>query len=647
MKFVIFVYIMFKFIKNSLQSSALDKNSNLENNSCSNPCNVCQSSIYTLKTFSKIDCLNTECPQICTGLRNDFLSQKNIQLSIFRNNQLTVCETCFRLNLCHMSECIQQKSIIKNSISSTLQNTQLFHKILSDQVVIDELNKLPSDLSFNINLIFTNGNRLMTDVLNYINLFYYSESLKKIYFNFYERITNEKYEIINQNVPSFSYDESITAYDEFFKNNENLDSLFQNYKIRVETLENFYKTQLINARISISPERLYNSFILNEEQYIIDKYTDFNIKMKNLIDEIFSFIEYLNVGIKKNIFIIGNIKKSFFNKNIENSQRLKEEPAIVLENTIDKKKQNPKKKEKTRKEKREIRNTEDLFKSSLDNNYPLDYKNSNKVYESYPKLDTDKINKNVDEIEAKLAKLNSNYENLTKGITGLEIEEDPLDTSKRKALNINLYRKNGFDDINAKRERLMKKNNRRNDEHNKQGSNKEEEQRKFRILLKKTYQMLLDFNKNALTNKNPQNKDVQEDLKTSTIIQTNTIEPVSENSGTKTLNATIKVENLINNSTVVTISSNNTNEIEDNSTQEILIDKMNFNELQKFLEMKNRTFANTTKDSIYMIEKEDKDIDSNRINGSVFSHLFLEKKLEKIDKDLNNLRNNNYPNILN
>ena len=174
MKFLIFVFITIKIIKNSLQSLALDTNSNLEKNSCSNPCNVCQSSIYTLKTFSKIDCLNTECPQICTGLRDDFLSQKNIQLSFFRDNQLTVCETCFRLNLCHMSECIQEKSIIGNTITSTLQNTQIFHKILSDQVVIDDLNKLPTDLSFNINLIFTNGNRLLTDVQNYINLFYLS-----------------------------------------------------------------------------------------------------------------------------------------------------------------------------------------------------------------------------------------------------------------------------------------------------------------------------------------------------------------------------------------------------------------------------------------------------------------------------------------
>ena len=152
-----------------------------------------------------------------------------------------------------------------------------------------------------------------------------------------------------------------------------------------------------------------NSFILNEEQSIIDKYTEFNIKMKNLIDEIFSFTEYLNIGIKKNIFIIGNIKKSFFNKNLKNIRPLNEEPAIVLENTIDKKKQYPKKKEKSRKERKEIRNTEDFFKSSLVNN-----KNLNKFDESYPKSDSDKNDKNEDEIEAKLAKLNSNYENLTK-----------------------------------------------------------------------------------------------------------------------------------------------------------------------------------------------------------------------------------------
>ncbi len=635
-------------MKNSLQSFALDKNSNLEKNSCSNPCNVCQSSIYTLKTFSKIDCLNTECPQICTGLRDDFLSQKNIQLSFFRNNQLTVCETCFRLNLCHMSECIQEKSIIGNTISSTLQNTQIFHKILSDQVVIDDLNKLPTDLSFNINLIFTNGNRLMTDAQNYINLFYYSESLKKIYFNLYERITNEKYEIKNQKDPSFSFDESITAYDEFFKNNENLDSLFKNYMIRVETLENFYKTQLINVRVSLSPERLYNSFILNEEQSIIDKYIEFNLKMKNLIDEIYSFTEYLNVGIKKNIFIIGNIKRSFFNKNLKNIKPLNEEPDIVLENTIDKKKQYPKKKEKSRKERKEIRNTEDMFKSSLVNNYPLDNKNLNKFNEFYPKSDRDKNNKNVDEIEAKLAKLNSNYENLTKGISNLEPIEDQLDTSKRKASTRNLYKKHGFDDINAKRDRLMKKNFKRINEDNGQESNKEEEQRKFRILLKKTYQMLIDFNKHALTNKNPnlKNKDLQEDLKTSTINKTKIIETISENSGTKTLIPTIKVDNLINNSTVVTISSNKTNAIEDNSTQEILIDKMNFDELQKLLDVKNHVYSNTTNGSEYMIQKEKNNFDSKRINNSVFSHLFLEKKIKKLDKDLNNLRYNIYSNII-
>lgn len=116
----------------------------------------------------------------CLDITKKWNTNRNQHFQFFKNNQINICETCFREGACHINDCILEKTLIQNSITEALANTQL-HTIQANQLSLEAINKHAEDYFFNMDFIMRNLVKMKKIVSKYITMFEEVVVIKKIY----------------------------------------------------------------------------------------------------------------------------------------------------------------------------------------------------------------------------------------------------------------------------------------------------------------------------------------------------------------------------------------------------------------------------------------------------------------------------------
>lgn len=108
-------------------------------------CNQCQNTVLIYKAVEKLKCSNAN-SELCSVILVKIKENYQI-LELIKNNSLSPCNICFRLEFCHLDTC----SKIENSIKDRLFN------IFENQ-------------DFNFNLIYLQGNRDIKQLYSLFNI---------------------------------------------------------------------------------------------------------------------------------------------------------------------------------------------------------------------------------------------------------------------------------------------------------------------------------------------------------------------------------------------------------------------------------------------------------------------------------------------
>jgi len=276
---------------------------------CEYSCSACQNNLFYLKTTKKVDCRFSQCPDLCLMISSRFYSGVNPHINFFIKNQIGTCDTCFRLDLCHMNQCNYQMNIIHNTIQNNLRKTESFHILKENNIIFNDINKRSKDYVFNMNLILSNLNNMNTILKKYIFLWNKSIRIKNIYLKIFSILTKSNIDFLN----SGNYKKDLISNNDSSADLQNIiiqmDQKFKNMIAK-------YSNKLEQNKILFSPNKVYDSNSILKYEKTLNDYISLNQDLFSITSEIFNISD----SIKSDIFHNRNFIKAIkieFSKNLK------------------------------------------------------------------------------------------------------------------------------------------------------------------------------------------------------------------------------------------------------------------------------------------------------------------------------------------
>ena len=282
-------------------------NPNFNFNICIDPCNSCQNSMYFLKFKNNAECQFNNCPKLCMSITNQWTSNINPHYEMFKNNQINICETCFRAGHCHISNCIAEKQMINSAIQKAELAVPILHSVNINNPVLtfDKINKNINEYFFNMDFVFRNLIKISNLIKKYEEIMKNTDKIHGIYSKLYEYFYNKQDSIIsnssNKNIPSTTtinkaYTSSIGInYQELFSN--------------LDLFKNYYSSMKSN-KIHLNDDKIYLSSDIHKESDMIASINDFDKKIRFTINQAFNITEIFNFKMNKNSECLDLLYKS-------------------------------------------------------------------------------------------------------------------------------------------------------------------------------------------------------------------------------------------------------------------------------------------------------------------------------------------------
>lgn len=110
-------------------------------------------------------------------------SNQNTILNYFKNDQINICETCFRGGYCHINDCILEKTLVHHAIDQSIAGHD-FHYLNENNNFFLKINKHSDEYFFNMDFVLKNLSKIEKMLYKYS--FLYKNSIKVK--NFYKKI---------------------------------------------------------------------------------------------------------------------------------------------------------------------------------------------------------------------------------------------------------------------------------------------------------------------------------------------------------------------------------------------------------------------------------------------------------------------------
>lgn len=323
MKYFIFLFLISFLVKvnsNSLkstfnlasatQTAANSKTNMIEN--CNNPCLSCQNTLYFLKFRGNAECRFNRCPGLCMSLSGQWHSNRNSHMNMFRENQINICETCFRSNHCHINDCILEKTIVHNAIQHATEKFN-FHYLNPNSGVFNIVNKKSEDYFFNMDFIFKNTDKTLGLLKQYEKVYADSIKLKKFYKIILKFLSNK----VQLNLSEVNLGLQIDIDADLLPQWSDMQEHLRIYK-------NYYMA-LKSDKIHLNEEKIYLSTDIKKEEDVVKNIIDFDNKVKlNLnkahnVTEVYKMKCHENLETLKKLVMFVDVVAS---SNIDNQKKM-------------------------------------------------------------------------------------------------------------------------------------------------------------------------------------------------------------------------------------------------------------------------------------------------------------------------------------
>jgi len=617
-----FLLIIFLLLSKTSCSELLEKSQSESEEKfnkfpCRFSCSVCQNSLFYLKNKKKVDCRFSQCPDLCLMISSRFYSDSNPHIEIFNKNQIGICDTCFRMDLCHINQCNFQKQIIHNAIQNALESEKSFHMINENNMIFYEFNKKFHDYIFNVNLILSNLNHMNNIFESYIMLWNRSIKIKSIYLKIFFNLKKKKFSLLNP--------EETLEKNNIYKNNDFQNIIIQmSYKFK--SLISKFSKQTSDNKIVFLPNNVYDTNQILESEKTLNDYINLNEDILRVTSEIFDISGKIQNGIDKNFNIVKLIKielsKNYHYKNIIESLGLLDKNDLIIHNNLN---QNNLKIERNN----NPVNSDKKYKL-MPNHIPNEF--DQKSYNTSQINISDKKEENVSISKFKNDILNINNLNRIVPIQSINKNEDLIKKNSEthnSGLNPLLFKKLKNRNIKKNiKDKYYDNNNKIFNKTNTKKCNINEKNTKYISKLKSLLKKI-GLKKDIIQEVNSKNLDEPE----------NRLMNNEEN-----LNANIDIKN----KNGINQNSSEINHIKQNLRQDILNESENKalkeeKELKKTEKIDEKYLNNQEKNKRIIIElKDNKPSKESEINIKIENKLNeIIKKIEDLDKRYNNLNESN------
>lgn len=292
-------------------------------------CNSCQNILNGLKHNDNINCLVHPIKDECQTIYNKWHSMTDESVNFFRNNQINICEACYRLNLCHINDCKLQKELIKNVVHSKI--AAYSSKFINSQV-FPPLNPIGNSNKFD------NSN----------DNFYYFDFL----FNKIKKIVEltKKYEILYQKSIKLleAYDNLLTYYSSInsvsykaaYYINDNIIKKWDDVEGGLSAYWEYFQVMKHSSGNSNKKLFLSTSNNLMDETNKVDNMINLQDKIVIMLDKIGNVTEIYKSKLQENIDICKNIRDKINMVNYhcysngDNDEIIKEKEIIVNDKNL-------------------------------------------------------------------------------------------------------------------------------------------------------------------------------------------------------------------------------------------------------------------------------------------------------------------------
>ena len=280
-----------------------------------NQCNSCQQILFSLKNNKSLNCLSHPFKEECMSISNKWHSMTNEVTTFYKNNQINSCETCYRMNFCHINECQLQSQLIKNIIHSKIVQFKPHFVNIANQIA--EETYITDNIIY-FGFIFNKIKSLLVYLKQFEVL--YQKSNKIV--DTYEKILIQYSQLSN------------VKYKGSFYINEDIESKWKD----IEDTSNVYKEYFTIMKNSNYKED--NKVFLSSLSEIMSKMNNINgmkelqEKLLSLIDKAGNVTEIYKEKVKSNIELCNIIRKKIYIIQLECYDLIQEKEKIINDNQI-------------------------------------------------------------------------------------------------------------------------------------------------------------------------------------------------------------------------------------------------------------------------------------------------------------------------
>ena len=280
-----------------------------------NQCNSCQQILFSLKNNKSLNCLSHPFKEECMSISNKWHSMTNEVTTFFRNNQINSCETCYRMNFCHINECQLQSQLIKNIIHTKILQSKLHFVNIANQIA--EETYITDNIIY-FEFIFNKIKSLLVYLKQFEVLYQKSNKIVDTYEKMliqYSQLSNIKYKgsfYINEDIQSKWKDieDNSNVYKEYF-------TIMKNSKYKGD-----YKVFLSSSSEIMNRMNNINGMKELQEQLLV------------LIDKAGNVTEIYKEKVKSNIELCNIIRKKIFIVRLECYDLIQEKETIINDNQL-------------------------------------------------------------------------------------------------------------------------------------------------------------------------------------------------------------------------------------------------------------------------------------------------------------------------
>jgi hypothetical protein len=282
-------------------------------NNCQKSCKMCMNVFYNLKKEKGFICnknrfkimnFSSQCYEnTCQSMWKQFWKNDDENIKMYKENNLGICELCYRLDYCHYSQCENNLNFINNVIDANIAKSPNFHNIQQNRLLAMNIISEYKETLNNISKLFDHLSKLSTQVQHYDKLRKFSSEMRDLYLNLYKKL--------NLN-PS--------KLDKIEDRRINSNKIF-NIKHEIHILkEKFFNMK--NTVVEIDP----NIELHAQEYELISKnlnsLSNYESKLLLLEDQLLSYSDLIKRFIVEKLGNMKSIKKSIIDENIEEKNKV-------------------------------------------------------------------------------------------------------------------------------------------------------------------------------------------------------------------------------------------------------------------------------------------------------------------------------------